>query len=189
MNKSARIISDEQYISAFEKQSVFPFQYYTAFPPNKLDTAKPFPATCPEYPGGCRQFNVSGAVIDAYNSKIVAGSGGWTRTAPSASTELYGGAFRARGDGPLLHTNTLSNLLTPETGFTKHCNKRLSEVTYDTWSCITVELKRKPSSRSAAVSIRVWDCNISVLADVRRRRAYCLLSVYIYTPRFLFSSL
>jgi hypothetical protein len=136
MNKSAKLISDTAYQSAYEQQSTFQFKYHTDHVPNRLEKDV-FPGTCPAFPGGCRQFHVNSKAVNQYDA-VIPGKPGWTRNYPSTSTELFGGAFRARGDGALLNPDALSKAWTPENGYTKHCNRRLSEVTYDTWSCVDV---------------------------------------------------
>lgn len=133
MNRSAKLINDQAYISAHESLSTFPFQYYTDLVPNRLE--KQFPGTCPAFPGGCRQFRVNASAIGKYND-IIPGVKGWTRVQPSASTQLFGGPFKARGEGILQNPDMLSSAWTPRGGYTKHCNKRLSEVTYQhNWVC------------------------------------------------------
>ena len=67
---------------------------------------------------------------------VIPGPLGWTRT-HSKSTPLFGGAFKARGDGALANPDMLSQAWTPSGSYAKHCNKRLSEVMYDTWACQT----------------------------------------------------
>lgn len=133
MNRSAKLISDQAYISAHESLSSFPYYYYTDHVPNRLE--KQFPGSCPAFAGGCKQFNVNGASVNTYNDKIIPGKNGWTRVQPSASTQIFGGPFKARGDGALTNPDSLSRVWTPQGGYAKHCSKRLSEVTYDTWLC------------------------------------------------------
>lgn len=134
MNKSARLISDDAYLTAYERQATYPFQYYTDHIPNRLEKDT-FPGTCPAFPGGCKQFHVNAKSVNAYD-QVIPGRAGWTRNYPSVSTELFGGAFKARGDGALTNPDALSRAWAPENGYTKHCNRRLSEVTYNTWACI-----------------------------------------------------
>jgi hypothetical protein len=139
MLKSAKLIDDASWKTAHEQQSAFPYKYHTAFAPTEFETA-PFVKKCAPFAGGCKQFNVTASAVDAYNSKILAGTPGFTRTHRSASTQLIGGPFKARGDGPLMYPNTLSELLTPAEAYRPRCVKRLSEVNYETWQCINAPL-------------------------------------------------
>jgi hypothetical protein len=139
MQKSGKLFSDEAFVAAQARQSQFAYNYHTAFAPNKLET-NPFAASCTTYTGGCKQFNVTGATVDTYSKKIIPGVAGWTRTQPSASTQLIGGPFKARGDGALMNPDSVTEAWTPSGGSRHHCNKHLSEVTYDTWACINAPL-------------------------------------------------
>jgi len=141
MNKSAKLIDDATFRTLHEQQSGYEFQYRTAMPPNKL--GRSFAAECTPYLGGCKQFNVNSSVIDDY-AKIIPGKAGWSRDGRSASTELLGGPFKARGDGALNNPDALSAAWTPSGGYKAHCNKRLSEMSYDTWSCIGAPLAIEP---------------------------------------------
>ena len=135
MQKAAKLYNDESFIAAQAKQSEYAFRYHTDIIPNRLET-EPFSTSCTAYTGGCKQFHVTGASVDNYNARIIPGVAGWTRTQPSASTQLIGGPFKARGDGALNNPNALSEAWAPSGGYKHHCNKPLAEVTYDTWSCI-----------------------------------------------------
>lgn len=139
MQKSAKLIDDVAWQTAHEKQSAFPYQYYTAYAPREFEYT-PFAKKCAPFAGGCRQFKVSGATVDAFNSKILSGTAGFTRTHRSASTQIIGGPFKARGDGPLMFPNTLSELLTPAEAYRPRCVKKLSETQYDTFQCINAPL-------------------------------------------------
>jgi hypothetical protein len=136
MMRSAKLVSDQDYVTAQERVSMFPYYYYTALVPNKLEDQ--FPGTCPAFAGGCKQFNVNARSVVDYD-RVIPGSTGWTRIGPSRSTELFGGPFKARGDGALMNPDALSTAWTPDSGYTPRCTKRLSEVTYDTWACQTAK--------------------------------------------------
>lgn len=136
MQRSAKLIDDTQFIAAQEMMSSFPYRYYTDLVPNKLETER-FPNGCPAFPGGCKQFAVNARAVNDY-PKVAIPS--WTRDQPSASTELYGGPFKARGDGVMQNPDSLSNAWTPSTTYNTRCAKRLSEVTYDTWTCLDAPL-------------------------------------------------
>jgi hypothetical protein len=142
MNKSAKLIDDEAYMTAHAKQSQYEFEYRTALPPNKL--GKSFASECTPYLGGCKQFSVNAAVVDDYE-KVIPGTQGWGREGSRPVTELVGGPFKARGDGALQNPDILSEAWTPSTGFVPHCNKPLSEVTFDRWPCIKAPLAYEPN--------------------------------------------
>lgn len=137
MNASAHLSTDQQYLLAHAKQSEYEFGYRTAFPPDKL--GKQFAKECTPYLGGCKQFNVNALVIDDYD-KIIPGQNGWGRTGGRNNSEIFGGPFKARGDGVLANPDALTEAWTPSGGYRHHCNKPLAEVTWDTWSCIGAEL-------------------------------------------------
>lgn len=137
MYASAHLSNDQGYLLAHAKQSEFEYNYRTAFPPNKL--GKQFGKECTPYLGGCKQFRVDASVIDDYE-KVIPGTKGWARTGERPQTELVGGAFKARGEGILRNPDALSAAWTPVDGYRHHCNKPLSEVTYDTWQCMGASL-------------------------------------------------
>jgi hypothetical protein len=134
MNRSAKLISDDAYITAHEKQSKFPFEYHTALVPNEI--SKEFSRKCTSVPGNCKQFHVTGQTVDSYNTKIIATA---TRPQPRPQTEVFGLPFKARGDGILRDTDTLSKL--QYSGFNPTCVKPLSEVDFDRWECIGAKLE------------------------------------------------
>lgn len=127
-HKTAKLLDDQNYVSMHAKASMRPFEYYTGFAPSGYKTD-----TCLAFPGGCRSYNLAGKAVDAYNG-IIPGTVGFTRVIPSASTELFGGPFKARGEGILKNPDMLSAAWTPQGGFEKHCAKRLSEVSYVPYS-------------------------------------------------------
>lgn len=129
-----KVMYDTQYLNMLDSQLQFPGRYYMDYAPNKLETM-PFSAACSAYAGGCRQFNVNSTAVNKYE-RVIPGKEGWTRNYRSASTEIVGGPFKARGDGPLMYTDALSQLWTPAGGYAPHCAKRLSEVTYDRFACV-----------------------------------------------------
>lgn len=138
MYKSAKLIDDVAWRTAHEKQSVFPGQYYMAYPPRELEQPGQVAKKCAPFAGGCKQFTVSGATVNDYNSKIIPGIKGWTRNERSASTQLIGGADKSagRGEGILAYPDVLSGLLTPAQGYRHHCARPLTETTFDTFACI-----------------------------------------------------
>ena len=133
MNVSAHLNNDQKYMMAHARQSEYEFGYRTAFPPDKL--GKMFGKECSPYLGGCKQFNVNAMVIDDYD-KVIPGPKGWGRGMGRTNNEVFGGPFKARGEGILTNPDALSEAWTPTHGYTKHCNKPLSETTWDTWNCI-----------------------------------------------------
>lgn len=137
VNVSAHLSSDQQYTMAHARQSEFEYQYRTAYPPDKL--GKQFAKECTPYLGGCKQFQMTASVVDDYE-KVIPGAKGWGRIGDRTNTELFGGPFKARGEGILTNPDALSNAWTPVGGSRHHCNKPLSEVTYDTWSCLGAPL-------------------------------------------------
>lgn len=148
MNRSAKLIDDVAYISAHDTQSQYAYKYHTALVPDKL--GKDFAPHCTPYLGSeCKQFNTNGAVIDQYNAMIAKPA-----RARSTATEIYGGPFKARGDGALKTPDVLSEMWTPARGYEQHCNKPLSEITYDTWACIEAPLANEVDVRGG-VSTRL----------------------------------
>ena len=137
VNVSAHLSNDQQYTMAHARQSEFEYQYRTAFPPDKL--GKQFAKECTPYLGGCKQFQVTSSVVEDYE-KVIPGVKGWGRVGDRSNTELFGGPFKARGEGVLMNPDALSNAWTPVGGYRHHCNKPLSEVTYDTWACLGAPL-------------------------------------------------
>lgn len=130
MQRSAKLIDDATFITAQQKVSMYPFEYHTALPPNA-------PVACTQYAGGCKQFRVTGSTVDTYNKLLPGGS---SKKQRAASTELFGGPFKARGDGPLMAPDALSAAWTPAGGYAPHCAKKLSEVQYDRYNCAEVKL-------------------------------------------------
>jgi len=135
MQQSAKLINDNDYLQLKTQELQFPFSYYTAFAPNKLER-NPFHTACTKFSGGCKQFNVNGSNVDKYNQRIVPGAAGGTRNFRSASTQIMGGPFKARGDGALMNPDALSQAWMPSGGFAPTFAKPLSEETYDTFACI-----------------------------------------------------
>ena len=133
MQKSAKLIDDEAYITAHERVSSAAGRYHMAFPPS-LPYSK-VGSVCGPYVGGCKQKHVTSDVIDTYNSLSVPVS---TRPNEKPSTELFGMPFKARGDGPLLHPEVIAKL--QMSGFNPKCNKSLSEVNYDRFDCINAPM-------------------------------------------------
>ena len=127
MQRSAKLVDEETYLTAQSAMSQKQFQYFTAFPP--VIGVKQFPRKCTPYAGGCKQGNVTGESIDALNYAAA------TRPNPRPNTELFGVApFRGRGDGILRNPDVYSNLIS--SGFNPHCAKSLSEVDYDRFECM-----------------------------------------------------
>lgn len=120
-------------------QGEYGYRYRTDLAPNKLD--KHFAKHCAPVAGGCKQFNVNSAVVDDYASIVVGVEG---RVGKSTSTELFGGAFKARGDGALQNPNALSEAWMPSGGYHGACNKKVSERTFDRWSCMGAPLTYEP---------------------------------------------
>lgn len=137
MQRSAKLIDDASFITAQEKVSQFPFTYHTDLPPNH-------PIACTTYAGGCKQQHVTDRGVDTLNQLLP----GWTRTHRSASTELFGGPFKARGDGALMNPDALSAAWTPIEGYEPHCSKKTSEIQGDSWyNCADVKLGVEEGSR------------------------------------------
>ena len=130
MNRSAKLISDEAYVTAHEKQSRFPFEYHTSLVPNDIAAAN-FSKKCTSVPGTCKQVRVSDRTVDAYNKNMISKS---TRPQPRPQTELFGLPFKARGDGVMKNPDVQSKL--QYSGFNPTCAKPLAEVDYDRWECI-----------------------------------------------------
>lgn len=133
MQRSAKLVDDQTYITAQATLSQKPYQYYTAFPPAL--PVKTFPRACTPYSGGCAQGHVSSDTVDDFNSLYVSAA---TRPNPRPNTELFGMPFKARGDGPLKAPDTFSALR--YSGFNPHCPKGLSEIDYDRYECIQAPL-------------------------------------------------
>lgn len=143
MNVSAHLINDQEYRQAHARQSEYEFGYRTAFPPNKL--GKSFSQACTPYLGGCKQFRMNAQVVEDYD-RVIPGPKGWSRGGDRVSTQVFGGPFKARGEGVLRNPDGLSAAWTPDGGYKHHCNKPLSEVTYDTWQCIGAPLAYETSA-------------------------------------------
>jgi hypothetical protein len=133
MQKSAKLIDDEAYITAHERVSSAAGRYYMAYPP-ELPYSK-VGSVCGPYVGGCKQKHVTSDVIDTFNSLSVPIS---TRPNEKPSTELFGLPYKAQGDGVLLHPEMIHKL--QMSGFNPKCNKSLSEVNYDRFDCINAPL-------------------------------------------------
>lgn len=145
-HKTAKLVDDQTYVTMHAKQSMRPFDYYTGYAPSGSNFE-----TCTVFPGGCMGYNMPGKAVDAYNSSILYGKPGFTRVAPSASTELFGGPFKARGEGILKNPDGLSAAWTPKGGYEKHCAKRLSEISYIPFS---MECQGVPNSSDDAFDKR-----------------------------------
>ena len=134
MQRSAKLVDDQAYITAHARLSQKPFEYHTAYPPS-LPVAK-YGEVCTPYAGGCRQGRVTAEVVDSFNSLYVG-----TATRPNArpNTELFGTApYKARGEGILRAPDVHSQLTS--SGFNPHCAKHLSEVDWDRYECINAPL-------------------------------------------------
>jgi len=134
MQRSAKLVDDQTYISAAATLSQKPYEYHTAYPP--VLGVQEFPRACTPYAGGCRQGRVAGDTVDTFNKLYM---GNATRPNPRPNTELFGVApFRGRGDGMLRTPDVYSSLIS--SGFNPHCAKSLSEVDYDRFECIAAPL-------------------------------------------------
>lgn len=134
MQRSAKLIDDETYITAHAKLSQKPFEYHTAFPP--VLPLKTFPRACTPYSGGCKQSRVSADTVEDFNDLYVPTA---TRPNPRPNTELFGTApMKARGDGLLRSPDVYSALVGG--GFNPHCARTLGERDYDRWQCIDAPL-------------------------------------------------
>jgi hypothetical protein len=137
MQRSAKLVDDQTYITAQAKLSQFPGDYYMGFaptlPPND------FPKHCTPYSAGCKQQHVTGDTIDTDTSLTVSK---WNRVPNSRATvrtQLFGTApYRALGDGMLNHPDTYSALWT--SGFNPHCARPLTEIDFDRFECINAPL-------------------------------------------------
>ena len=142
MNVSGHLNNDQKYIMSQTQASEYEYCYRTAFPPNKL--GKQFYKECSPYLGGCKQFRVDAYVVEDYD-KVIPGAKGWGRTGDRINTPLFGGAFKARGEGILANPDALSAAWTPVNAYKQHCNKTLSEVTYDSWQCMGAPVAVEPN--------------------------------------------
>ena len=136
MQRSAKLVDDQTYITAHAALSQQPFQYYTAYPP-VLPVAT-FSRTC-TYAGGCKQGRVTGDTVEDFNTLVVGTGTRIPNPRPTTNTQLFGTApFKARGDGLLKAPDTYSTLVS--TGFNPHCARPLSETDFDRFECIAAPL-------------------------------------------------
>jgi hypothetical protein len=143
MYKSAKLLDDQSFIDAYTKASEYEWKYRTNFVPDQLNAN--FWQQCSPFPGGCKQFAVNKNVVDNFDKNIVYTSRSQTRQR-MPSTELVGGVFKARGDGPLSKTDTLSMLWMPPNGYSPHCAHPVTETTFDSWQCMAAPLAVEPAS-------------------------------------------
>lgn len=137
MQRSAKLVDDQTYITASAALSQAPYNYYTAYPP--VLPVKTFPKQCTPYAGGCKQGHVTGDTVDDFNSLYVSKTTRVPNPRPSTNTQLFGTApYKARGDGLLKAPDTYSKLV--YSGFNPHCAKTLSEKDWDRFECMAAPL-------------------------------------------------
>lgn len=117
---------DWAYIQMQGRRSEFPFRYLTRY--TALGSCPVSNCNKQFYPG-THQVDTLNTLIDGRLSTRVLEHG------RRPQTELFGGAFRARGDGELMHSDA-SNQLVRKAGFTQRCGKPSSEMAYNRYDYI-----------------------------------------------------
>ena len=122
---SVQLTDDVPYLVAKARESAFPGMYATYISPG---TCGPRARSMQ-----CRQFNVGGRQIDAYNKLV---NGYPTRVISHGikpHTELWGGGFKARGDGELIHADVAGALRLNGID-DRSCCRQSSEVVNVAWT-------------------------------------------------------
>jgi len=122
-------------MSAVEQQNVVngkQFSYQTGLPPRESNPK------C-ETNVGCRTYHVNKFIVEDFERVMPVRRDVDTRER-MPTTELFGGPFRARGDGELLYPEQSNDVRLPETGINAQCDRLLGEVPYNRFQCVDFPL-------------------------------------------------
>jgi hypothetical protein len=88
---------------------------------------------------GCRTYHVNKFIVDDFERVMPVRPDVDTRDR-MPSTELFGGPFRARGDGQLLYPEQSNDVYLPSTGINAQCDRILGETAYNRFQCVDFPL-------------------------------------------------